>query len=90
MGLLLVFLCHSSGSDMIKILEPLKVGYGDTATIHKHIRNSYDPSALKYLLSCIGCRAVGPLKDSLDLHLLSIAHVQHFFYSGRYHAISLL
>ena len=90
MGLLLVFLCHSSGSDMIKILKPLEVGDRHTTAINKHVRCTNDSSALEYLLSFVGRGAVGSLEDGLDLYLLGIAHVQNFFYSSGYHAISLL
>ena len=90
MGLLLVFFCHSSGSDVIEILKPLEVRDGDTTTIHKQVRNSDNPSLNEYLFGSIGRGAVGSFEDGLNFNLLSIAHVQHLFNSGRNHAISLL
>ena len=75
MGLLLVFLCHSPGSDMIKILKPLEVGDRHTTAIHKHVGCTNDSSALKYFLSFVGRGAVGSFEDRLDFHLLGIAHV---------------
>ena len=89
MRLLLVLLCHSPRRDVIEILKPLEIGDRDTAAIHKHVRCSDNSSSLEYLLSCICCGAIGSLKDCLDLYLLSISHVQHFFNSSRNHAISL-
>lgn len=90
LGLDLVLLGETTGSDVIEVLQPFEVGAGDTATIDKHVRCAHNSPAEEDLLSCVGRGAIGTLEDSFDLDSFSVSHVERFLSGGWDHAISLL
>ena len=88
--LLLVLLGQAAGGDVIKVLEPLEVRAGDTATVDEHVRGADDSSAGEDLLGSVGGGAVGTLEDGLDLDMLGVASVERLLRGGRDHAVSSL
>jgi hypothetical protein len=75
---------------MFKILEPLEIGASDTTTVDKKVRGADDASLDEDLFSSVGSRAIGTLKDSLDLDLLGVLLMEGFLDSGGDQVVSLL
>ena len=87
LGLDLVLLGQTAGSDVIEVLQPFEVGAGDTTAIDEHVWCAYDSPTEEDLLSCVGRGAIGTLEDSFDLDSFSISHVERFLSGSGDHAI---
>jgi len=88
--LLLVLLGHLAGGDVFQILEPLKVRAGDTTAVNQKIGSANDTFLNKDLLGSVGGGAVSTLKDSLDLDVLGVTHVERLLDGGGDQVVSLL
>jgi len=53
---------------MLKILEPLKVGAGNTTTVGKQVGNANNATFLEDFFGGKSSRAIGTFKDSLALN----------------------
>ena len=73
---------------MVKILQPLEVGAGNTTTVDKHVWGTDNASAGKYLLGGVSGRSVGTLENGLDIDMLGITHMEGLFSGSRDHAVS--
>jgi len=85
--LLLVFLCHFSGGDMLDVFEPLEVRAGDTTAVDEHVGGDNDASLGQDLFSGEGRGPVGSLEYGLNLDVSSVAHVDGLLRGGRDHSI---
>ena len=59
--------CHSSWSNVVKVLEPFEVGNSHTTDVGKHVWDNHDTLGVKDLISCVCCWTVGSLNDNLGL-----------------------
>lgn len=75
---------------MFQILEPLKVRAGDTTAVNQKIGSANNTFLNKDLLGSIGGRAISTLKDSLDLDVLGVTHVERLLDGGGDQVVSLL
>ena len=71
----LIFLGHTTGSDVIDIFKPFEIRAGDTTAVHEHVRSSDNTSAREDLLGGVGGGTVGSLENGLNLNQFSIAFV---------------
>ena len=82
-GLPLVFEGQASVGDMVEVLQPLKVGHGDTTSVDVHV---WDDKAAVCLQDCISSRchrSVGGLSDDFGLDSVSVALVDDLLHGGR-------
>ena len=88
--LLLVLLGHLAGRDVFKVLEPLEIGAGDTATIDQKIGSANDTLLDKDLLGSEGSGTVSTLENGLDLDLVGVAHMERLLDGSGDQVVSLL
>lgn len=88
--LLLVFLGHTAGGDVVQVLQPFEVGAGDTTTVDKHVRGAHNALALEDLLGGVGRGTVGTLEDGLHSDGVGVTLVEGLLGGGGDHAVSLL
>ena len=86
----LVLLGQAAGGDVIEVLQPFKVGAGDTSTVDEHVWGSNNASADEDLLSSVSGGAVSTLEDGFNVDELSVTHVQRFLSGGGDHAVGML
>lgn len=64
-SIFLVFECQSTIADMVKILQPLKVGNGDTTSVYIQVRYDEDLLLLQDFICFRCCWTVGSLGNNL-------------------------
>lgn len=74
-----VLLGHTAGGNMVEVLEPLKVGAGDTATVGEHVGDDDDAVLGKVVLSGEGGGTVSTFDDNLGLNVFHVGHVNGEF-----------
>ena len=85
----MVLLGQTAGGDVVEVLQPFKVGAGDTSTVDEHVWGSNNASADKDLLSSVSGGAVSTLEDGFNVNELSVTHVQRFLSGGGDHAVGM-
>lgn len=79
----LPFTLHTTGSDMIEILQPFKVAHCHTTSIAKNVGKEENTFIDQNLFSFKGSGAVSSLDDEFGLEFISIANIDSFFKGSR-------
>lgn len=90
LGLLLEFLGHSSGRDMIQILEPLHVGNGQATDVGEHVWDNCDPFLFQKLISAKGGWSSGQLYNDLAFEVFNVVKVKSAELGARSKDMALL
>jgi len=85
-----VLLSHTTGCDVIKVLEPLEIRAGNTSSVGEHVGDTDDTSLFKSVLSAESSGSVGALKDDLALELVAVVLRNSFFLGSGDQDITLL
>jgi len=88
--LLLILLGHASRGNVLKVLQPFKVGAGYTSTVSKHVRNNNNSFSVKHLFSHEGSRAVSTFEDDLTVKEVGVVLVDSLLLGGRDEDITFL
>lgn len=78
----LVLLGHATGSDMLKVLEPLEVRASDTASVGKHIGNDDHTLGIENFLSHESGGTVSAFKDNITVEKVCVVLVDRLLFGS--------
>jgi len=78
----LISLCHATGSDMRKVLEPLEVRARNTTSVSKHVGNNDHTLGIENFLSHEGSGTVCAFKDDITVEKIGVVFVDSFLFSS--------
>ena len=81
-GLPLVFEGEPAIGDVVEVLQPFKVGDGDTSGVDVHVGDDQATVGLEDLVSTRGHRPVCCLGNNLRLDPVGVATVDHLLHGG--------
>lgn len=88
--LLLVLLSNTARSNVIQILEPLKVRAGHTSTVGEHVGNNNNSFSVENLFGHEGSRTVSSFENNLALEFISVVNVDSLFLGSGNEDITVL